>query len=181
MAIPVLHVVYVDDRPTYQPSVERSSPAPSSSGGSRGGGGSSGWRWRRRQAGKELILTYLKFMKIKYILSVIAIVALTQNSFAQYSQDAIRFSQTTNGSTSRIKAVGNAGTAVGGDLSNVSGNPAGLGFFTRSEFSITPEFDGSKSKSTYFGQANSASRNTVNLNNAALVIYNQLSKTCRCR
>jgi hypothetical protein len=115
-------------------------------------------------------------MKIKYILSVIAIVALTQNSFAQYSQDAIRFSQTTNGSTSRIKAVGNAGTAVGGDLSNVSGNPAGLGFFTRSEFSITPEFDGSKSKSNYFGQANSASRNTVNLNNAALVIYNQLSK-----
>jgi hypothetical protein len=115
-------------------------------------------------------------MKIKYILSVIAIVALTQNTFAQYSQDAIRFSQTTNGSTSRIKAVGNAGTAVGGDLSNISGNPAGLGFFTRSEFSITPEYDNSKSKSTYFGQANSATRNTVNLNNAALVIYNQLTK-----
>lgn len=116
-------------------------------------------------------------MKIKYILSVIAIVAFTQNTFAQYSKDAIRFSQTTTGSTSRIKAVGNAGTAVGGDLSNVSGNPAGLGFFTRSEASITPEFVGSTSKSTYFGQANSASSNKVNLNNAALVIYNQLNKS----
>jgi hypothetical protein len=115
-------------------------------------------------------------MKIKYILSVIAIVALTQNSFAQYSQDAIRFSQTTTGSTSRIKAVGNAGTAIGGDLSSVTGNPAGLGFFTRSEFSITPEFDGSKSKSTYFGNANSASSNRADLNHAALVIYNQLTK-----
>ncbi|RYU91966.1 hypothetical protein EWM62_00555 [Mucilaginibacter terrigena] len=115
-------------------------------------------------------------MKIKYILSVIAIVAFTQNSFAQYSQDAIRFSQTTTGSTSRIKAVGNAGTAVGGDLSNISGNPAGLGFFTRSEFSITPEYDASRSKSTYFGQAGTASRNSGNLNHAGLVIYNQLTK-----
>ncbi|MBB5394134.1 hypothetical protein [Mucilaginibacter sp. AK015] len=115
-------------------------------------------------------------MKIKYILSVIAIVALTQNSFAQYSQDAIRFSQTTTGSTSRIKAVGNAGTAVGGDLSNITGNPAGLGFFTRSEFSITPEYDGAKSNSTYLGQTGTASRNTGNLNHAGLVIYNQLTK-----
>jgi hypothetical protein len=115
-------------------------------------------------------------MKIKYILSVIAIVAFTQNTFAQYSQDAFRFSQTVTGSTSRIKAIGNAGTAVGGDLSNISGNPAGLGFFTRSEASITPEYDNSKSNSTYFGQANSATKNKVNLNNAALVFYNQLTK-----
>jgi hypothetical protein len=115
-------------------------------------------------------------MKIKYILSVIAIVAFTQNTFAQYSQDAIRFSQTINGSTSRIKAVGNAGTAVGGDLSNISGNPAGLGFFTRSEVSITPEYNNSKTKANYLGQSTSATRNTVNLNNAALVIYNQLTK-----
>jgi hypothetical protein len=115
-------------------------------------------------------------MKLKYILSVIAIVALTHNSFAQYSQDAIRFSQSTNGSTSRIKAVGNAGTAVGGDLSNISGNPAGLGFFTRSEFSVTPEYDNSKTTSNYLGQSSSATRNKVNLNNASLVLYNQLSK-----
>lgn len=115
-------------------------------------------------------------MKLKYILSVIAIVALTQNSFAQYSQDAIRFSQTTNGSTSRIKAIGNAGTAIGGDLSNISGNPAGLGFFTRSEFSVTPEYNNSKTTGTYLGKSTSATHNSVNLNNASLVLYNQLSK-----
>ncbi|MCO5934641.1 hypothetical protein NAF17_03730 [Mucilaginibacter sp. RB4R14] len=115
-------------------------------------------------------------MKFKYVLSVIAIVAFTQNTFAQYSQDAIRFSQTTTGTTSRIKAVGGAGTAVGGDLSNVSGNPAGLGFFTRSEFSITPEYSNNKSNSSYLGQSSSATINKVNLNNAAIVIYNQLTK-----
>ncbi|AMR32422.1 hypothetical protein A0256_13800 [Mucilaginibacter sp. PAMC 26640] len=115
-------------------------------------------------------------MKIKYLLSVIAIVAVTQNSFAQFSQDAIRFSGAQNGSTARIKALGNAGTAIGGDLSSVSGNPAGLGFFTRSELSITPELNSSKVQGSYFGQSQSTTRSTGNLNNAALVIYNQLSK-----
>ncbi|SDF40458.1 Long-chain fatty acid transport protein [Mucilaginibacter pineti] len=114
-------------------------------------------------------------MKIKYLLSVIAIVAITKDGFAQYSQDAIRFSTFQTGSTSRIKAIGNAGTAIGGDLSSISGNPAGLGFFTRSELSITPEYDGSKVQGTYFGTNTNASKNQVNLNNAAVVFYQQLS------
>jgi hypothetical protein len=115
-------------------------------------------------------------MKIKYLLSVMAIVAITKNSFAQYSQDALRFSQTQTGSTARIKAIGNAGTAVGGDLSSVSGNPAGLGFFSKSEMSITPEFNGSKINSTYFGSANSASTSNGNLNNAAAVFFYRVDK-----
>lgn len=115
-------------------------------------------------------------MKIKYLLSVIAMVAITKNSFAQYSQDAIRFSGGQTGSTSRIKAIGNAGTAIGGDLSSVSGNPAGLGFFTKSELSVTPELDQSKVKSNYLGTTGSDSRTSGNLNHAAFVIYQQLAK-----
>ncbi|AYL94189.1 OmpP1/FadL family transporter [Mucilaginibacter celer] len=114
-------------------------------------------------------------MKIKYLLSVIAIVAITKDSFAQYSQDAIRFSTFQTGSTARIKAIGNAGTAIGGDLSSVGGNPAGLGFFTHSEVSLTPEYNNSKVNSSYFGQAGSANRNDVNFNNADIVFYQQLS------
>src|ERR1019366_1196577 len=71
--------------------------------------------------------------------------------------------------------IGNASTAIGGDLSSVSGNPAGLGFFTRSELSITPEFDGSKVNASYLGQTNTASKNTLNLNNAAIVFYSRLN------
>jgi hypothetical protein len=115
-------------------------------------------------------------MKIKYILSVIAIVAITKNSFAQYSQDVIRFSGGQTGSTARIKGIGNAGTAIGGDLSSVSGNPAGLGFFTKSELSITPEYNDSKVKATYFGQTVTDSKTTGNINHAAFAIYNQLTK-----
>ncbi|MDN3549234.1 OmpP1/FadL family transporter [Mucilaginibacter aquaedulcis] len=114
-------------------------------------------------------------MKIKYLLTVIATVAITKNSFAQYAQDVVRFSTFQNGSTSRIKAIGNAGTAIGGDLSSISGNPAGLGFFTHSEFNITPEFDGSKVNSAYFGQNANTTNNHGNLNNASVVIYQQLN------
>jgi hypothetical protein len=114
-------------------------------------------------------------MNLKYALTGVAIVAASQVSFAQYSGDAFLFSQGQNGATSRIKAIGGASTAVGGDLSAVSGNPAGIGFFTKSELSITPEFNNSQVNSNYFGQSNYSGKNQANLNNASVVFYNQLS------
>jgi hypothetical protein len=114
-------------------------------------------------------------MKLKYLLTVAAIVAVAKTGFAQYSQDALRFSTFQTGTTSRIKAIGNAGTAIGGDLSSIGGNPAGIGFFTRSEMSITPEFDISKVNSTYFNQSGSGSNNNLNLANVAAVFYSQLN------
>lgn len=112
-----------------------------------------------------------------------AIVAITQHSFAQFSQDAVLFSQSQYGSTARIKAIGNAQTAIGGDLSSISGNPAGIGFFTKSEASITPEFNGTGIKSTYktgvsgttLGTPNTANSNNLNFNNASVVFYTKLN------
>ncbi|OOQ59722.1 OmpP1/FadL family transporter [Mucilaginibacter pedocola] len=115
-------------------------------------------------------------MKIKHLLSAAAIVAFAQNSYAQYAQDAVRFSGAQSGSTARIKGVGNAGMAIGGDLSSVSGNPAGLGFFTRSELSITPEYNNLKVNSTYQTNPGTDSRSSGNLNHAAFVIYQQLNR-----
>ncbi len=114
-------------------------------------------------------------MNLKYALTGVAIVAASQVSYAQYSGDAFRFSQAQNGTTSRIKAIGGASTAVGGDLSSISTNPAGIGFFTKSELSITPEFNNANVQSNYFGQNTDASKNQVNLNNASVVFYNRLS------
>lgn len=114
-------------------------------------------------------------MKIKYLLGAIAIVAFAQNSYAQYVQDAIRFSTFQPGATSRIRAIGNAGTAIGGDLSSIGNNPAGLGFFTRSEFSFTPEYNGSNVKSSYLGNNMKDTRNAVNLSNASIVFHSRVN------
>ena len=105
-----------------------------------------------------------------------ATVAIAQHASAQYSQDAIRFSGAQTGATSRIKALGNANVAVGGDLTSIGGNPAGLGFFTRSELSITPEFNMNKVGSDFLGQNSKSSRNDANLNNASVVFYSQVNK-----
>ncbi|MXV50185.1 hypothetical protein GS399_04320 [Pedobacter sp. HMF7647] len=115
-------------------------------------------------------------MKVKFLPIAIAIVAFAQTSYAQYSQDAFRFSTFEPGSSARIKAIGNAGTAVGGDVSSVGFNPAGLGFFTKSEFSLTPEVNSSKVNSNYFNVNNSDTKNQFNLNNVSLVFAGKASK-----
>jgi len=114
-------------------------------------------------------------MRIKYIICLIALTVIGKSGFAQYAKDAVKFSTSQTGTTSRIKGLANANVAVGGDLTSVSGNPAGLGFFTRSEISITPEFNGTTNNSTYLGQSNSQLKNAGNLNNASAVFYSRLN------
>lgn len=112
-------------------------------------------------------------------LLVVAIVATTGNIYAQsgvYAGDALRFSRTDYGSTARFKGLGNAQISLGGDISSIGGNPAGLGMFTRSEFSITPEFNSVKSDAMYLGQNTKSTKNRLNLNQAAAVWYNPVVK-----
>ncbi len=110
-------------------------------------------------------------MIIKRISLVTAMVAVTSIAFGQYASDALRFSQTQQGSTSRIKAIGNTQTSIGGDMSSISGNPAGLGFFTKSEFAITPEFNNTSNNNNTFGLESNFSNSQVNLNQAGVVFY----------
>lgn len=109
------------------------------------------------------------------ILAVV-IVATTGHIYAQnsYAGDALRFSRTDYGSSARFKGLGNAQISLGGDISSIGGNPAGLGMFTRSEFSVTPEFNNISSKASYLGQDTKSTKNTGNLNQAAAVWYNPI-------
>lgn len=110
---------------------------------------------------------------------MVAIVATTGTTYAQsgqYVNDAIRTGNGNYGSSARFKGMGNAQIGVGGDMSSLGGNPAGLGLFTRSEFSFTPEFNNGTSKSTYLGDKRSSSDNKVNVNQAGVVWYNPTFK-----
>jgi len=109
-------------------------------------------------------------------LLVVAIVATTGNTYAQYAGDALRFSRTDYGSSARFKGLGNAQISLGGDISSIGGNPAGLGMFTRSEFSITPEFNSVQSDASFLGQNTKTTKNRLNLNQAAVVWYNPVVK-----
>jgi hypothetical protein len=108
----------------------------------------------------------------KYItLLVVALMATTSYSYAQYSGDALRFSQTNYGSSARFKGMGNAQIGVGGDISSLGGNAAGLGLFTRSEFTFTPEFNGTTIDANYLNTNTSTNKGHVNLNQVGAVFY----------
>jgi hypothetical protein len=78
---------------------------------------------------KKLILKSL-------ILSVCAFTVKAQGTDPAYFNLRKFYSQDNLG-TARSQAMGGAFTALGGDLSNTYINPAGLGFYNRSEFSGT--------------------------------------------
>ncbi len=72
-------------------------------------------------------------------LILIIMLALCTGSFAQLVDDALRYSQVFYTGTARFMSMGGAFTALGGDLSSLSQNPAGLGVFRSSEISVTPQ------------------------------------------
>ena len=77
-------------------------------------------------------------MKSINILTGLALLCLAGEVSAQNEVDALRYSRLDFGGTARSQAIGGAQTALGADAGNLSGNPAGLGLYRRSEFSFTP-------------------------------------------
>lgn len=74
-------------------------------------------------------------------------------SAQRYSGAVLRMgtdiSQSTLQGTARFVGSGGVLGSVGGDVSNLSTNPAGLGMFSRSEFEFTPTFSLNSVNSTY--------------------------------
>src|SRR5690606_37693808 len=89
----------------------------------------------------------------------------------QYLQDVLRFSQPEQGATARFKGLGNAQTALGGDLSSLSGNPAGLGFFGQSDISISLDYANDLNKSGYFGTNSRYNVDKLGLSQAGAVFH----------
>lgn len=70
-------------------------------------------------------------------------------AFGQNEQDVLRYSRLGFGGTARYSSMGGAFGALGGDMSVLSVNPAGLGVYRKSDFSFTPSFFNQSVMSTY--------------------------------
>jgi len=77
----------------------------------------------------------------------IAFAALAVNAAAQTAFDAYTFSQENYVGTARSVALGNAMTALGGDLGSIVFNPAGSAIAGYSQFSLTPSVTVSTTRS----------------------------------
>ncbi|HEV7347211.1 hypothetical protein [Telluribacter sp.] len=103
-------------------------------------------------------------------MGTLALLLLTLTSQAQYAFDALSFSEINQTGTARFQGVGGNQVSLGGDASTISGNPAGLGFYNRSELSISPAFTNINTRSTYIDQVTTDGKTTPNLAQASLVI-----------
>lgn len=88
-----------------------------------------------------------------------------------FVENALTFSQSPPSGSARIMALGGASTALGGDYSTSYSNPAGLGMYNRSEFTISPAFNSYSSTSNYFGNRDQDSRSVFAVPGISLVIH----------
>lgn len=88
---------------------------------------------------------------------------------AQTDVDAIRYSQMVPSATARSLGMGGAFGALGADFSVLSNNPAGIAFYRKSEFTITPAFGNTSTESSYLGRKTSDNKFNFNLGNIGLI------------
>jgi hypothetical protein len=96
---------------------------------------------------------------------------------AQDQTQAIRFSQFYPEGTARYTAMGGAFGAVGGDFTAASQNPAGLGLYLGSEFTITPTYLLVNSTSEYLGQSSKDHASNLGIGNMGLVMAYNSNRT----
>ena len=89
-----------------------------------------------------------------------------------YHEISLMLSRTFEGGTARMQGIGGAQTALGGDISSALSNPAGLGLFNRSEFSISPSFNFISTDTEYLGVNSSEFDTRLNFANIGVVLNN---------
>jgi hypothetical protein len=108
-------------------------------------------------------------VKIKKFLFLLLAGLLSGSTYAQYAEDALRFSEQYYQGTARSMAVAGSFGALGGDVSVLSTNPAGLGLFRSNSYSITPEVFTRKTSSEYNGGIADDSRTIFDLSSFSLI------------
>ena len=113
----------------------------------------------------------------KFIVYIISIFSILSTAKAQinigghfYGEDAFKFSQYTNYGSARTAGMGGSFTALGGDASNTFINPAGLAFYNKSEFSISPVFRSLNTSASYLSNVSDRSSSNAGLGQATAVL-----------
>jgi len=108
-------------------------------------------------------------MKTKNIIIAALTLLVSCNLVAQNETEALRYSQMYWGGTARNTAVGGAFGAVGADFSSLSINPAGMGVYKKSEFSLSPSLYYGKNINTYQTTESEDYKYNFNFGNLGLV------------
>ncbi|TFV92382.1 long-chain fatty acid transporter [Algoriphagus kandeliae] len=89
-----------------------------------------------------------------------------------YFEDALRFSRNIPAGSARVMAIGGTQWSLGGDVSNIAGNPAGLGFFRKSEASISLGYSDWGIQTQFLGQNRNYNTTNFSVPNLSVVFAN---------
>lgn len=95
---------------------------------------------------------------------------MTAGLFAQTAEDALTIAQEYYEGTARTMAMGNAFTALGGDLGAIGLNPAASGVLRWSQITFTPSLTTSRSAVDYLGRSSSAKNTGLTVSNFGTAI-----------
>lgn len=109
-------------------------------------------------------------MKRSAFFIVLLCLLMTTGVMAQNEEDVLRYSMPQITGTARYVGMAGAYGAIGADFSSVSTNPAGLGLYKKSEFTITPSLNFNNAESTYRGTTMDDGRNSFALGNVGIVL-----------
>lgn len=101
-------------------------------------------------------------------LSIFAII-LTMTSMAQTAMDAYSVSQYELRGTARFVSMAGAFGALGGDISTLRQNPAGIGVYRNSDANVTIDLNFQNSSTNALGKTEKISQTKFNCNNAGYV------------
>ncbi|MBR6424083.1 MAG: hypothetical protein IKS47_05345 [Bacteroidales bacterium] len=107
---------------------------------------------------------------MKKITTLFLILATAAGLYAQTADDALNIAQERYEGTARSMAMGNAFTALGGDLGGLGINPAASGVFRHSQFTFTPTLTFSRSNVDYLGNHESTTGLGLGLSNLGVVL-----------
>jgi len=110
-------------------------------------------------------------MVYKLIFVLAGLVCLNFQSTAQiYLENALDLNTNNSGYSARFQGIGGVSTALGGDPASTTFNPAGLGFYNKSEFYFSPGFDFSSSTIDFLDNSNSEQKINLNFQNLGVVL-----------
>jgi hypothetical protein len=115
----------------------------------------------------------------KFRITIITAIIIGVNAiaaFAQLTEDALRFANTGISGSARIQAMAGSQYSIGADLSNITGNPAGLGFYRGGDASISPQISVNSAETNYFGGIQNRSRTEFDVNSFG-VVFTKLNRT----
>jgi len=92
---------------------------------------------------------------------------------AQNEVDALRYSFLQPQSTARSMGMGGAFGALGADLLSLSTNPAGIGLFRKSEFSLSPGLSTSNVNSRFLSEENEDFRSVFQFSSIGVVSHSK--------